>query len=650
MSAARSSASRRRQAGSILKKVNLAKVRSAIGLTIALVACSLAPAAASARRRDCGAAPAEPAGDARRAAAATAPRVSRAGGGRASPRACSAPGSATVPPEQTYLDITQGNRVFDSLYDPSCRRCGAGLRAGWCEARRRAPNRRRPTSSRACSPRRCSKRWRRGRVAAERRALRRLGGSADGTGRVGGAPRRSPTSPFEPVAEACARWPELRGDDLLIAIERPPPAENAAAGDRDRRARLRRQPDLRQHPHSTATCSRPTSRRRSSSRFGLAGPLARCRGSRSAPRARSTPAAVESLGDADGGDLRPARPGDRPQPARLARRRSALVAAARPRARWRGWRCGWSASASSTCRWCSCSAPRSSRAQAAERLLVVLGAPLLAALTLAACRGYRALAVACGADRRSPTRSTSIAGSPLTSLSLLGPNPGLGVRFYGIGNELEALLAVLVVAGTGAALAGFAPRRSPRRARPSPSSPSACSPRFVFAAGRFGADVGAAIVFPVGAAVAAAVVGGRAASRPALLVARGPARGARPAGADRPRLRRRRPPDPLGARRRRPRRSRRRRPAPAAALGAQLRAADRLRLPAAGRRRRRARLSRGATASRAWLGDARRCARGSPAPSRRPLVGTLANDSGALLLEIGTAYLLVFAGFAWAEN
>ena len=31
------------------------------------------------------------------------------------------------------------------------------------------------------------------------------------------------------------------------------------------------------------------------------------------------------------------------------------------------------------------------------------------------------------------------------------------------------------------------------------------------------------------------------------------------------------------------------------------------------------------------------------------LLGTLANDSGALLLEIGTAYLLVFTGFAWAE-
>ena len=32
------------------------------------------------------------------------------------------------------------------------------------------------------------------------------------------------------------------------------------------------------------------------------------------------------------------------------------------------------------------------------------------------------------------------------------------------------------------------------------------------------------------------------------------------------------------------------------------------------------------------------------------LVGTLVNDSGALLLEIGTAYLLVFIAFAWAES
>jgi hypothetical protein len=32
------------------------------------------------------------------------------------------------------------------------------------------------------------------------------------------------------------------------------------------------------------------------------------------------------------------------------------------------------------------------------------------------------------------------------------------------------------------------------------------------------------------------------------------------------------------------------------------------------------------------------------------VIGTLANDSGALLLEIGAAYLLVFTSFAWAES
>jgi hypothetical protein len=32
------------------------------------------------------------------------------------------------------------------------------------------------------------------------------------------------------------------------------------------------------------------------------------------------------------------------------------------------------------------------------------------------------------------------------------------------------------------------------------------------------------------------------------------------------------------------------------------------------------------------------------------LIGALANDSGALVVEIGAAYLLVFLGVAWSEN
>jgi hypothetical protein len=150
-----------------------------------------------------------------------------------------------------------------------------------------------------------------------------------------------------------------------------------------------------------------------------------------------------------------------------------------------------------------------------ETLLVALGSPLLAAATLALFLGYRALALA-SAVTVSAYAVDVILGSSLTSLSLLGPNPGLGVRFYGIGNELEALLAVLVVAGTGAGLAGFAPGLQRRRcAAVFLAVGLLCA--FVFAAGRFGADVGAAIVLPVGAAVAAAIIAGR--SRRALLLA-----------------------------------------------------------------------------------------------------------------------------------
>ncbi|HEY3435859.1 MAG TPA: hypothetical protein VGK41_09430, partial [Solirubrobacterales bacterium] len=151
-----------------------------------------------------------------------------------------------------------------------------------------------------------------------------------------------------------------------------------------------------------------------------------------------------------------------------------------------------------------------------EALLVGLGAPALAALTLASAPGYRALAVA-SALTVAAYAVDVIAGSPLTSLSLLGPNPGLGVRFYGIGNELEALLAVLVIAGTGAGLTGFAPRGSKRAAA---VAFLVCGflAAAVFAAGRFGADVGAGIVFPVGAAVAAVSIAGRGRRPMALAV------------------------------------------------------------------------------------------------------------------------------------
>jgi hypothetical protein len=281
-----------------------------------------------------------------------------------------------------------------------------------------------------------------------------------------------------------------------------------------------------------------------------------------------------------------------------------------------------------------------------EQLLVMLGAPVLAGLTLAALRGYRAIAVASGLVVLAYAVDV-IAGSPLTSLSLLGPNPGLGVRFYGIGNELEALLGVLVVAGTGAALAGFGPRLSPRR----------CAAAFlatglffalVFAAGRFGADVGAAIVLPVGGAVAAAVIAARS-RRTALLVLAAPfavlaliALADLVSGANAHLTRSVLDAGGLGSladvAQRRLQLSAHSFARPVVLIFLPVIAA--LAVLAVARRDRFEALLEGFPAVRAGLLGA----------LAATVIGTLANDSGALLLEIGAAYLLVFVSFAWSER
>lgn len=285
--------------------------------------------------------------------------------------------------------------------------------------------------------------------------------------------------------------------------------------------------------------------------------------------------------------------------------------------------------------------------EVSEAVLVGLGAPALAALTLVLLPRYRALAVASAVTVLAYAVDV-IAGSPLTSLSLLGPNPGLGVRFYGIGNELEALLAVLVVAGTGAGLTGFAPRASKRSAAAAFLGLGLLAAA-VFAAGRFGADVGAAIVFPVGAAVAAVSIagGGR---RPTALVAI-----AAPvavlallalidlvSGANAHLTRSVLDAGGFGdladvAQRR---------------LQLSVRSFGRpvllVFLPVV--------LGLGVLAYlrrdrlRAWLADASALRAGLLGAFAATAIGTLANDSGALLLEIGAAYLLVFVGYAWAEN
>jgi hypothetical protein len=288
----------------------------------------------------------------------------------------------------------------------------------------------------------------------------------------------------------------------------------------------------------------------------------------------------------------------------------------------------------------------------AERLLVMLGSPTLAALTVAALGGYRALAFACGATALAHAADL-IAGSPLTQLSLVGPNPAAGHRFYGIGNELEACLVVLILIGTGAALSSFSVawdgqsrlRRFATRG-PAVFLVVAAIFSFVFAYGRYGADVGAAIALPLGAAVAAALLAGR--PRLALLAVVIPLpalailstadllTGAN-AHLTRTVLDAKSGSDVLAVFGNRLRETGESfgRPILLAGLPLALAAA----VVAWLRRDRLAVWLRGRAAMRAAMLGA----------LAATLAGTFANDSGALLLEIGAVYLLAFAGFAWAE-
>jgi hypothetical protein len=281
-----------------------------------------------------------------------------------------------------------------------------------------------------------------------------------------------------------------------------------------------------------------------------------------------------------------------------------------------------------------------------EQLMVMFGAPLLAALTLFGLGGLRALAAASAVIVLAYAIDV-VAGSPLTSLSLLGPNPGLGVRFYGIGNELEALLGVLVIAGTGTALSGFVPGLAARRAAAAFLA-TALLFAIVFAAGRFGADVGAAIVLPVGGAVAAAAIGsGR--RRTTLLAIAAPlavlaliALADLVSGANAHLTRSVLDAGGLGDL------------ADVAQRRLQLSAHSFARpvvlffLPLVVALAVLAMLQR--SHLRRWLGPVPALRAGLIGALAATAVGTLANDSGALLLEIGTAYILVFAGYAWSER
>lgn len=116
----------------------------------------------------------------------------------------------------------------------------------------------------------------------------------------------------------------------------------------------------------------------------------------------------------------------------------------------------------------------------------------------------------------------ALSHSQLLMRSLLGPDPALGSRFYGIGNELKSGLAVLVIAGVAAALHPGSRGRPAQRAMVAAGLTLAV----IEGSSRIGAGVGGVILVSVAFALAAVLLGPVALSgRRALLVVLAPIAG-----------------------------------------------------------------------------------------------------------------------------
>ena len=109
----------------------------------------------------------------------------------------------------------------------------------------------------------------------------------------------------------------------------------------------------------------------------------------------------------------------------------------------------------------------------------------------------------------------ALAGTQLLIRSLLGPNPILGARFYGIGNELKSALAVIVLV---AVAAGLYPAVRGRRAALVMAGAGILLAAIEGSA-RIGAGVGGVILVSAGTAVATVMLlPGRATRRRAMIV------------------------------------------------------------------------------------------------------------------------------------
>ena len=144
-------------------------------------------------------------------------------------------GIGSVPAAQTYLDIGQGARIAVALRRAAAaaarrrRRAGRGHRgpaAVWERVARAGRRRARPISSRGSWGRRLRRGGRRGRRRSAGRARRRDPRRRQRARRRGGVAARARACPRvdrrrAPTSGACAALARrLRGDDLLIAIER----------------------------------------------------------------------------------------------------------------------------------------------------------------------------------------------------------------------------------------------------------------------------------------------------------------------------------------------------------------------------------------------------------------------------------------------
>jgi hypothetical protein len=108
----------------------------------------------------------------------------------------------------------------------------------------------------------------------------------------------------------------------------------------------------------------------------------------------------------------------------------------------------------------------------------------------------------------------ALAHTQLLVRSLLGPNPILGARFYGIGNEVKSGLAVLVLAAVAGALYPASRGRGPAVVMICAGIVLAA----VEGSARIGAGVGGVILVSAGFAVAAATLAGGAITRRRVVI------------------------------------------------------------------------------------------------------------------------------------